>query len=139
LSNNPQNNFTFRKVLYYEKVTEAKVHELITTAMQNNQNFCDLRVEETEDAIQKSNEIKIILETNDKTMEQKIESIAGRFALSDKKLLKDEIERKPINHVNQEEEEVELEEIEVKRWGCRVDDNSRLKRTIGRSCDYNWL
>jgi len=118
LSNNPQNNFTFRKVLYYEKVTEAKVHELITTAMQNNQNFCDLRVEETEDAIQKSNEIKIILETNDKTMEQKIESIAGRFALSDKKLLKDEIERKPINHVNQEEEEVELEEIEVKKMGA---------------------
>jgi len=118
LSNNTWNNFIFRKVLYYENITEVRVHKLIKTAMQNNQNFCDLRVEEIKNTIQKSNEIKIILEIDDQTIEQKIESIAGHFALSDKKLLKEEIERKPINHVNQEEEEAELEEIEVKKMGA---------------------
>jgi len=124
LANNPQNNFTFRKVLYYENITEARVHELIEAAIQNNQNFCDLGVEEIKNAIQKSNEIKTILETDGQTIEQKIESIAGYISLSDKKRLKEDIERKSINQEevteieHQEEEEAELEEIEVKKMGA---------------------
>ncbi|MCL4449688.1 MAG: UvrD-helicase domain-containing protein [Actinobacteria bacterium] len=124
LSNNPQNNFTFRKILQYENVAIARVHELIEMAMQNNQNFNDLDAAEIKSAVQKSNEIKTILETNGQTIEQKIESIARHISLSDKKRLKDDIERKSINQEevteieHQEEEEAELEEIEVKKMGA---------------------
>jgi superfamily I DNA/RNA helicase len=124
LSNNPQNNFTFRKILQYENVAIARVHELIEMAMQNNQNFNDLDAAEIKSAVQKSNEIKTILETNGQTIEQKIESIARHISLSDKKRLKDDIKRKSINQKevteieHQEEEEAELEEIEVKKMGA---------------------
>ncbi len=124
LANNSQNNFTFRKVLHYENITVAKVHKLIEIAMQNNQNFCDLEATEVKNVTQKANEIKAILEANDQIIEQKIESIARHISLSDKKRLKEDIERKAINQTevteieHQEEEEAELEEIEVKKMGA---------------------
>lgn len=124
LANNPQNNFTFRKVLYYENITEVRVHELIDSALQNNQNFSDLEVEETRNAIQKCNEIKAILEAGGQTIEQKIEGIARHIAIADRNRLKEDIERKSINQEevtaieHQEEEEAELEEIEVKKMGA---------------------
>lgn len=124
LANNPQNNFTFRKILYYENIAVAKVHELIEISMQNNQNFCDLEATEVKNVTQKANEIKTILEEADQTIEQKIESVANHISLSDKKRLKEDIERKAINQEevteieHQEEEEAELEEIEVKKMGA---------------------
>jgi len=124
LANNPKNNFTFRKVLYYENITEVRVHELIEIAMQNNKNFYDHKAEEIKNAIQKSNKIKAILEADGQTIEQKVESIADYISLSDKKRLKEDIERKSINREevteieHQEEEEAELEEIEVKKMGA---------------------
>jgi len=124
LANNPQNNFTFRKVLYYENIAVAKVHELIEISMQNNQNFCDLEATEVKNVTQKANGIKTILEAKDQTIEQKIEAIASHISLSDKKRLKEDIERKAINQEevteieHQEEEEAELEEIEVKKMGA---------------------
>lgn len=124
LTNNPQNNFTFRKVLYYENIAKTRVHELIESAMQNNQNICDLESEDTKSALQKCNEIKAILETGSQTIEQKIEGIAGYIAVADKNRLKEDIERKSINQEevaeieHQEEEEAELEEIEVKKMGA---------------------
>ena len=124
LANNPQNNFTFRKVLHYENIAEARVHELIESAMQNNQNFCDLESEETKNAMRKCNEIKAILEANDQMIEQKIESIARHIAVADQNRLKEDIERKSINQEevaeieHQEEEEAELEEIEVRKMSA---------------------
>ena len=124
LANNPQNNFTFRKILQYENVAMARVHELIEMAMQNNQNLNDLDADDIKSAMQKSNDIKTILETTGQTIEQKIESIAGHISLSDKNRLKEDIERKAINQEevteieHQEEEEAELEEIEVKKMGA---------------------
>ena len=124
LANNSQNNFTFRKVLHYENIAVAKVHELIEISMQNNQNFCDLEATEVKNVMQKANEIKAILEANDQTIEQKIESIARHISLSDKKRLKEDIGRKAINQAevteieHQEEEEAELEEIEAKKMGA---------------------
>ena len=124
LANNAQNNFTFRKVLYYENVSEVRTHELIEMAMQNNQNFCELEAVEIKSAIQKCNEIKAILEAGGQTIEQKIESIASHIVVADKNRLKEDIERKSINQEevteieHQEEEEAELEEIEVKKMGA---------------------
>ncbi|MEX2233047.1 MAG: UvrD-helicase domain-containing protein [Cyclobacteriaceae bacterium] len=124
LANNPQNNFTFRKVLHYQNVTETRTHELIAIAMQNNQNLCDLEAEEITSAMQKCNEIKAILEANGQTTEQKIESIVRHIVVADKNRLKVDMERKSINQEevteieHQEEEEAELEEIEVRKMGA---------------------
>lgn len=124
LAKNPENNFTFRKVLHYEDIAGAKVHELIESALQNNQSFSDLEVEETRNAIQKCNEIKTILEAGGQTIEQKIDIIDRHITVADKNRLKEDIKRKPINQeegteiVYQEEEEAELEEIEVKKLGA---------------------
>ncbi len=124
MNENPQNNFTFRKVLYYENIAKARTHELVETAMRNSQNFCDLKTEETKSATQKCIKVKAILEANNQTIEQKIESIAGQISLTDKNRLKKDIERKSITEEetteieHQEEEEAELEEIEVKKMGA---------------------
>jgi len=124
LANNPQNNFTFRKVLYYEKIGEARTHDLIENAMQNNQNLRDLEAEEVKSVIQKCNEIKTILETEDTTIEEKIKSITHHISIVNQDRLKKDIERKSINQgevakiEHQDEEEAELEEIEVKKMGA---------------------
>ncbi len=124
LANNIQNNFTLRKVLYYENITEARTHELIKSAIQNGQNFCDSESEEIKSAIQKCNEIKVILESEGQTIEEKMESIARQISISDRNRLKEDMAQKSINQEevteieHQEEEEVELEEMEVKKMGA---------------------
>ncbi|NLZ96768.1 MAG: ATP-dependent helicase [Candidatus Magasanikbacteria bacterium] len=124
LANNSQNNFTFRKVLQYENIAETKVHELVDSAMQNNQNFCDLESEETKNTIQRCNKIKAILEADDQTIEQKIENIACIISVADQNRLKEDIEKKSINQKEvskieyQEDEEAELEEIEIRKMGA---------------------
>ncbi len=124
LANNPENNFTFRKVLYYETITEERVHEMIEIAMNNKQNFYDLETDEIKRAIMKCNEIKSILEINSQTIKQKIERIADHFDIADQNRLLNDIEKKSINQVrvteieHQEEEEAELEEIEIKKMGA---------------------
>jgi len=124
LANNPQNNFTFRKILYYEDIAEAKVHELIEGAIQNGQNLCDIDSEEIKISLQKCNEIKTIVEATGATTEGKIESIASHISITDKARLKEDIARKSINQEevteieHKEEEEAELEEIEVKKMGA---------------------
>lgn len=124
LANNPQNNFTFRKILYYENIAEARTHELIKSAMQGGQNFCDLESEETKGVVQKCSEIKVILEADGLTIEEKIENISQHITIVDKDRLKEDIARKSINQEeiteieHKEEEEAELEEIEVKKMGA---------------------
>lgn len=124
LANNPQNNFTFRKVLYYENLAEARMHELIEIVMQSGQNFCDLESGETKCVIQKCSEIKVILEAEGPTIEEKIESISQHITIVDKDRLKEDIARKSINQEeitgieHKEEEDAELEEIEVKKMGA---------------------
>ncbi len=124
LTSNHQNNFTFRKVLHHENTAENRMHELIEEAMGRNQALCDLESEEIRDAIQKCNDIKVILEAGGQTIEQKIKKIAGSITITDKDRLKEDIVRKPITPEevveikHQEDEDAELEEIEVKKMGA---------------------
>lgn len=124
LANYPENNFAFRKVLYYENVVKAKTHELIKNAMQGGKNLCDLDTKEIRDAIEKCNEIKTILEADDLTTEQKIKNIALHIPIENQNHLKEDIERKSISQdgvikvEHLEEEEAELEEIEVKKMNA---------------------
>lgn len=124
LANYPHNNFTFRKVLYYENIEEARTHELIECAMQNSQDFCELEYEETKSVIKKCNDIKEVYEEEGVEIEDKIGTMAGIISIADKDRLKEDITQKPINQEGveeieyEEEEEAELEEIEVKKMGA---------------------
>ena len=123
LANNARNNFTFRKVLYYQGISEERVHELIISALENGENFCDLEEPEIRDALNKCNEIKIILESENAVAE-KIRQLARLIPVADSGKLQNDLERKNINQEevvrleHEEEEEAELEEIEVKRMGA---------------------
>ncbi len=124
LANNPRNNFTFRKVLYYEDISTARVHELIEIAMQKNQSFCEVNSDEIKNAQEKCNNIKTILENEGTATETKIEDIARLVSIADKARLKEDISQKSISQEeiakieHEEEEEAELEEIEVKKMGA---------------------
>ncbi|HVS25737.1 MAG TPA: ATP-dependent helicase [Burkholderiales bacterium] len=123
LANNPHNNFTFRKVLHYEGVSEDKVHELIARAVQDDKYLCDLDIQEIKDALSKGNKVKTILD-GESTAAEKLEQISSLISVADKEKLQKDIERKAISQEevarleHEEEEEAELEEIEVKRMGA---------------------
>lgn len=124
LSNNPQNNFTFRKVFHYENISPVRTHELIDYAMRNKQNFCDLELEEIKTITLKCNEVRAILEAKSLTIEEKVKSITQYIFVTDENRLKEDLTKKSINKEeiaeieHKEEEEAELEEIEVKKMGA---------------------
>ena len=123
LSNYPNNNFTFRKVLFYENVSVQRTHELIYLCLQDGVNLCDLNVSEIVTSKEKSNEIKIIVDGND-SVQEKIDQISSLISITDSAKLKIEFEREAINQgevtrlETEDEEEAELEEIGVKRMGA---------------------
>jgi superfamily I DNA/RNA helicase len=119
LANNLCNNFTFRKILHYEGISKAKVHELVATAIQNNKNLCELDFQEIKDALCKCKKIKNILDRKRNAIE-----IAGIISIANENKLQDEMKWKAISRQgverleHQEEEDAELEEIEVKKMGA---------------------
>ena len=92
--------------------------------MQTDQNLCDLESEEIGSLLQKSNEIKRILDHNDTSIKQKIENVTSHIAIANTEKLKENFIRKSIGNEtivaieHEEEEEAELEEIEVKRMNA---------------------
>lgn len=123
LSLNPNNNFTFRKVLHYQMVSEATTHELIAEAIRDGKNLCDLDAPEIKDALDKCNTIKTILDAKG-TVSGKLAQIFGLINVTNQARLGKEIEQKAIGLEeveileHDEEEEAELEEIEVKKMGA---------------------
>jgi len=125
LGKNPRDNFTFRKVIFYENYTENLTHALVDKAVQNNKNFCDLPDEEIKYILKKCGDIKNIIEA-ESVIDEKIDKLLEYVSLWDKARLKDDIERQAISRdqitrlEHGEEEEAELEEIEVRRM-CAVE------------------
>ena len=140
LANNPKNNFIFRKILYYEDIDEARVHELIKGAIQNEQNLCDIDSEEIKISLQKCNKIKNIIKATNATVEEKIESIANHISIIDKIRLKEDITRKSINQEeiteidHKEEENAELAEIGLQKMGAI--ELITIVRAKGLSADH---
>jgi superfamily I DNA/RNA helicase len=122
LSGYPRNNFTFRKVLFYERVSDEQVHDYIEEAVRNSQNFCDLVHEEIKKLLHKCDEIRAIIE-KEIPLDDKIEELSVHLFFADKEQLKHDLEQE-INREriagleHQEEEQAELEEIEVKKMSA---------------------
>jgi superfamily I DNA/RNA helicase len=124
LSNYTRNNFIFRKVMYYENLAEHKVHELLDLALREGKNFYELDIAEIVSIVQKCEEVKNILDDEEKSNNEKIAAIAHHVTISDEQQLYEDLVRRSINKEevismrHEEEEEAELEEIEVKKMGA---------------------
>jgi len=123
LAQNSCNNFAFRKVLLYERVSQELVHELLANAIQNNIDFCDLNEQVIKDIINKCNQIKTIID-KEITLAEKLDKISNLITITDREKLQMDMEAEAdeqqrlakLDH--KEEEEAELEEIELKQMGA---------------------
>ncbi len=125
LAEHPRNNFTFRKVLWYEDFSEEQTHTWIVEAMQHNKNLSCLDAEEIRDILRKCSDVKNIIETESST-DEKVDKLSECISISDKLRLRNDMDRKAINQdeitklEHDEEEEAELEEIQIKKM-CAVE------------------
>ncbi len=123
LARYPRNNFTFRKVLFYEGISVQQVHEYIDEAIQNGQNLCDLAHEEISELSDRCDKIRAIVE-EDIPLDAKIEKLSEYSKIDDTPRLKMDLETQEMNEErsaaleHQEEEEAELEEIEVMKMSA---------------------
>ena len=123
LAKNPHNNFTFRKVLFYEEFSTSAVHRMISTGMRDGHDLCDIDDEGVRAILEKSGDIRDILESDD-TVDEKIDILSLFIGIADPVRLKEDIQRVDINDeqieilVHEEEEEAEQEEIEVRTMGA---------------------
>jgi len=123
LSNNPDNNFTFRKVLHYENISVSQVHAYIEEAIQRGVNFSGLEHAELKIILDKCIVVKESIEAS-LDIDTKINSIADIILVENKEQLKVDIGRHDINLRriaeidHEEEEDAELEEIEIKKMSA---------------------
>jgi superfamily I DNA/RNA helicase len=120
MANYPLNNFTFRKVLYYEGVRGTEFLPLLRDCLASGKSFSALDHKHIKAALAKAANVREILDSKE-TIEKKIEALAKQIQIHDLKLLKRDLERHAIDKKrieaveHQDEEEAELEEIQIKQ------------------------
>lgn len=119
LANYPTNNFTFRKVLYFEKVPEGDLGKLLTACIDAGKPFSEIDDKHTKNALAKASRVREILESKD-PLDRKLAALAKEIEVSDLSFLKRDLEKAAIDKArvesieHQEEEDAELEEVEVR-------------------------
>ena len=123
LANHPENNFTFRKVLYYENVTGSNVTNLIKKCQETNKKLFEFEEDYLRDILTKCKRVKTILELSD-SIEDKIKKLKVEIDFDDLPKLAEDLNKQSINsyHIEKiehnEEEEAELEELEIKQMSA---------------------
>jgi superfamily I DNA/RNA helicase len=123
LARYPANNFTFRKVLHYERISNEDLLSLLATCIDENKPFVDLDADSVRRALDRAAKVRDILET-EQPLESKVEELCRSVELGDPDQLLADLQKQKIDdeHVEsvelQEEEQAELEEIEVKRMAA---------------------
>jgi superfamily I DNA/RNA helicase len=125
LANYPSNNFTFRKVLHYEKIGEKELLSLLKACVAGHKAFSTIDVDAVRNALAKAKGVREIIESK-ASIEEKVNALAKLIQISDANLLREDLKREEIDKQqvdaieHQEEEDAELEEIEVKQM-CAVE------------------
>lgn len=120
LANKPLNNFTFRKILYYEALDDEEVHKLIESAIEADQNLCNLEFEIVHTILAKCKTIKSIIDSEKSTIDI-INDLEQHIYISNKEKLIDNLELESINQKRLEhddEEAAELEDKEIKKMAA---------------------
>jgi len=125
LATYPANNFTLRKVLHHERVSDTAILPLLKAGIQEGKALCSMDAECIKYALAKAAKVREIIDSKSEA-EEKTKLLADHIALFDLKRLQADLEKKAINKdqaeviEHQEEEDAELEEIKVKPM-CAVE------------------
>jgi superfamily I DNA/RNA helicase len=114
LSEQPQDNFLFRKVSYHEKYTIKQVHELIIKATQDEIGFCKIDSEKVKNILDKCENIKKILDDSETSLDKKIDNLSEHISISNRDFLKKDIEHWDIKKAKDELERIEEISTDVK-------------------------
>jgi superfamily I DNA/RNA helicase len=123
LANYPLNNFTFRKVLFHERVRGNELLALLKACLFEGKSLSAIDDKHIQGALVKAKTVREILDS-EKTIAQKIQALAECIQISDVKLLQQDLEKAAIDKQrieaieHQDEEEAELEEIQVKQMSA---------------------
>ncbi|MBI4090732.1 MAG: UvrD-helicase domain-containing protein [Candidatus Komeilibacteria bacterium] len=123
LANYPANNFTFRKVLHYEKGGKDEFLALLKTCTSERKPFSTVDDKNIQAALEKAKHVRDILESQ-APIGEKVEALATQIQIESLKLFRQDLEKDAINKEraaaieHQEEEAAELEEIEVKQMSA---------------------
>jgi superfamily I DNA/RNA helicase len=123
LTNYPSNNFTFRKVLYYEGIRGNELLALLRECLADGKSLSALQNEHIKDALAKATKVREIVDS-ELTTAEKLEALAEHIQINDLKSLQRDLERHAIDQQrieaveHHDEEEAELEEIQVKQMSA---------------------
>lgn len=117
----PEDNFTFRKLLFFENLPSTDVVALIRECLETRRMLCDLSNESVASVLEKSRSAKVILDSQD-SVDEKIDKLLGAGITFQNR---DGLRAELIQHgagqeqaqeiEDQEEEEAELDELEIKK------------------------
>lgn len=119
----PSDNFTFRKILYYENVDEGETHVTLASAIEKGVNLCDFESDVTKTILDKCSKVREILESGAET-KAIVESIQKHVSISNPADLVRNIESNSIvkddevSLVLKDDEEAELENLEITTMGA---------------------
>jgi superfamily I DNA/RNA helicase len=114
----PSDNFTFRKVLYYENVDEEETHATLASAIENCVDLCDFDSNVTKEVLDKCYKVLEILESGAGT-EEIVERIQEHVWISNPSEVVRNIDSNSIvkgdnvSLILQDDEEAELENLEI--------------------------
>jgi superfamily I DNA/RNA helicase len=123
LANYSSNNFTVRKVLYYEGVQGNELLALLSECIAGGKPLSALKAAQIKDALAKAEKVRGILDSEN-TVDKKVEELTKDIQIHDSKSLRRDLERHAIDKQrieaieHQDEEEAELEEIQVKQMSA---------------------
>src|SRR5262249_10471076 len=119
----PGNNFTFRKVLYYEQVGDIELLELLKTCTKENRPFSSTELACAKDAMAKAAVVRDILNGGE-TVEAKVKALGKHIKIASQQEFRRDLEKAGIGEdqaeaiQHKEEEDAELEEIGAKPMGA---------------------
>jgi len=123
LAKYPSNNFTLRKVLWYEGIDETEVSALLKTCLEEQISLSAVDTKTIKGVLAKAAAVRGIIES-DASTDEKIETMAEHIKISDPNTLREDLETSAIDKEriesveHQNEEQAELEEIEVKQMSA---------------------
>jgi superfamily I DNA/RNA helicase len=123
LGNYSTNNFTFRKVLWYEGIDEREVSSLLKICLTEQIPFSAIDTTIVKDVLAKAIAVRDIVES-EASIDEKVKAIAEHIQIANPALFQDDLEHQAlvkeqiVSAEHQDEEQAELEEIEVKQMSA---------------------
>lgn len=139
LARYPNDNFTFRKVLYHEGIGADDLLPLLQSCIMDNKSFATLATDNIKSALQTASAIRDVLDS-DKGIAQKIAALSEHIQITEPAQRQRDLENSVIDQArveavqHQEEEEAELEEIAIKQMAAI--ELMTIVGSKGLSADY---